>query len=431
MTVCEPSRFCFHVPPTLTFPHEFPVFDVHNASFTVRLVQNPRNEEIGVFLRCLSGGPLHLPFTFLVQDEGNVVLANHCDTTQVFKQNVTWGKRNLLTKAKEKLIEDDTTLCVTLVLISGCICGETKNLRICTTCKARYYCCLEHQKNDWNKHKKVCNELAIGGITWMLKRIQTWQKKGILSENESNNLKTKICAQPGLAILDEKEKDVITLLEEKLNTYREQSDTMERKLRFAVNQNAELKKICEDLKKQNGDIEYQLHVSNATMKELELLKTVSEEENLESQSKLKKDIIKKRKKIDELSKRLEKHTVSKKELWDSHEKETKKLRQEIFKQHEKIYELTKNLTEITQNNEKDFNFEEYINSLNFQELLTCRNKTNALIEQKQVCIKCKTNYKEIACLPCGHFCFCQTCGNEIEDCPVCGTQIQEFLQIDR
>merc|ERR1712037_386059 len=100
------------------------------------------------------------------------------------------------------------------------------------TCKARYYCCAEHQKQDWAKHKKVCNELSIGGITWMLKRIQTWHKKGILTETESHNLKQRICAQPGLAILDEKDKAVINILEEKLQTYKEQHEMMEKKWRF-------------------------------------------------------------------------------------------------------------------------------------------------------------------------------------------------------
>jgi len=277
-SLCEPSAsFTFKVPHDLSFPHEFPLFNVHSATFTVRLVQNPRNDEIGVFLRCISGGPLHLPFTFLVQDDSGVVLANHCDTTQVFKANVTWGKRNLLTKAKEKLVkEDEGCLRVTLVLISGCVCGETRNLRICTTCKARYYCCPEHQKQDWPKHKKVCNELAICGITWMLRRIFSWQQKGILSATETGDLKSKICSQPHLAILNKNDNDVIKLLEDKVHLYKESYETLEKKFKTLAQQNLQLKKGKHELEKQTKNLQYKLNVANASLKEIELLKTVTE-----------------------------------------------------------------------------------------------------------------------------------------------------------
>ena len=34
-------------------------------------------------------------------------------------------------------------------------CGEISNFR-CSKCKKAHYCCKEHQKNDWNKHKFNC-----------------------------------------------------------------------------------------------------------------------------------------------------------------------------------------------------------------------------------------------------------------------------------
>lgn len=38
------------------------------------------------------------------------------------------------------------------------ICHKTDNLRYCARCGNASYCCQEHQKNDWNKHRKVCKK---------------------------------------------------------------------------------------------------------------------------------------------------------------------------------------------------------------------------------------------------------------------------------
>jgi len=429
---CEPSRYCYKVPPDLGYPFEFPFFEIHNAKFTVRLVQNPRNDEIGVFLRCLSGGPLHLPFTFLVQDESGVVLANHCDTTQVFKANVTWGKRNLLSKAKEKLVEENANLRVILVLISGCVCGETKNLRICTTCKARYYCCAEHQKQDWAKHKKVCNELAIGGITWMLRRIQTWQKNGILSEMESRELKSKICSQPHLAIFDENEKEIINLLEEKLRQLKFKNKDLEQRQTRTQAENDQLKARCIELEQEKEKLQFSSNVSTAKIKELELLKTVTEEENRDNHSKMKKELAKKRKKIEELSRQVKKHNSANSTLTTKHEIETKKLRQEIIKQHEKIYELNKVIQEKEKSRfEAEFKFEDYMQTLNFEGLLQCQQRVNSAVTEMQTCTRCHENKRQLACIPCGHFVLCIECGSQTVKCPECDAKISEYIQVLR
>ncbi len=35
-------------------------------------------------------------------------------------------------------------------------CGVTADLKVCTTCRLRNYCCKEHQKADWKVHKLYC-----------------------------------------------------------------------------------------------------------------------------------------------------------------------------------------------------------------------------------------------------------------------------------
>lgn len=40
---------------------------------------------------------------------------------------------------------------------SMCICGEKAD-KYCSKCKFQRYCSVKCQKNDWRKHKKVCNK---------------------------------------------------------------------------------------------------------------------------------------------------------------------------------------------------------------------------------------------------------------------------------
>lgn len=38
-------------------------------------------------------------------------------------------------------------------------CGKTENLFLCSKCNSVSYCGREHQKQDWNNHKKTCKKL--------------------------------------------------------------------------------------------------------------------------------------------------------------------------------------------------------------------------------------------------------------------------------
>lgn len=36
------------------------------------------------------------------------------------------------------------------------LCGKMENLLRCGRCRSSFYCCKEHQRQDWKKHKLVC-----------------------------------------------------------------------------------------------------------------------------------------------------------------------------------------------------------------------------------------------------------------------------------
>jgi len=39
------------------------------------------------------------------------------------------------------------------------ICKSKENLKLCSKCHSVSYCSVEHQKEDWQKHKKNCKEM--------------------------------------------------------------------------------------------------------------------------------------------------------------------------------------------------------------------------------------------------------------------------------
>ncbi|XP_062868550.1 egl nine homolog 1-like [Trichomycterus rosablanca] len=39
------------------------------------------------------------------------------------------------------------------------LCGKMENLLKCGRCRNSFYCCKEHQKQDWKKHKQVCKQV--------------------------------------------------------------------------------------------------------------------------------------------------------------------------------------------------------------------------------------------------------------------------------
>lgn len=40
------------------------------------------------------------------------------------------------------------------------VCGEVTTMK-CTACKDVFYCCVDHQKSDWRKHREQCRAYVI------------------------------------------------------------------------------------------------------------------------------------------------------------------------------------------------------------------------------------------------------------------------------
>merc|ERR1719285_30795 len=230
----------------------------------------------------------------------------------------------------------------------------------------------------------------------------------------------------------ENEKEIINLLEEKLRQLKFKNKDLEQRRTRSETENEQLKARCIELEQEKEKLQFSSNVSTAKIKELELLKTVTEEENRENQSTIKKELAKKRKKIEELSRQVKKHNSANSTLTSNHEKETQKLRQEIIKQHEKIYELNKVIQEKEKSFfEAEFNFEDYIQTLNFDDLLQCQTRVNSVVSELQTCTRCRENKRQLACIPCGHFVLCIDCGSQTVECPECDAKITEYIQVLR
>ncbi|CAF1389182.1 unnamed protein product [Adineta steineri] len=55
--------------------------------------------------------------------------------------------------------------------------------------------------------------------------------------------------------------------------------------------------------------------------------------------------------------------------------------------------------------------------------------SNSSSRKSDECLICLTEERQIACMPCGHFCACVSCGYSLRSCPVCRENIQSFVRI--
>jgi hypothetical protein len=64
----------------------------------------------------------------------------------------------------------------------ACIKCYKESKTICSLCKTAYYCCKEHQKEDWNRHKPLCKD-------YMEKvKANLFEKEYILRQEIINNM---------------------------------------------------------------------------------------------------------------------------------------------------------------------------------------------------------------------------------------------------
>ena len=47
--------------------------------------------------------------------------------------------------------------CIHYIIIG--VNGVNKQLKQCAGCRVVYYCCHEHQKLDWKRHKPICKRV--------------------------------------------------------------------------------------------------------------------------------------------------------------------------------------------------------------------------------------------------------------------------------
>ena len=56
-------------------------------------------------------------------------------------------------------------------------------------------------------------------------------------------------------------------------------------------------------------------------------------------------------------------------------------------------------------------------------------KTNNDLNSDKLCVICRDETRQIACIPCGHLVACVACGHSVKICPVCKTIITAFIRI--
>lgn len=69
---------------------------------------------------------------------------------------------------------------------SGCaVCGNSDKLLRCSKCRNILYCSRDHQRLDWERHRKPCKKQAA-----LLKEVQKNLEQSVANENHSQEKPT-------------------------------------------------------------------------------------------------------------------------------------------------------------------------------------------------------------------------------------------------
>lgn len=68
------------------------------------------------------------------------------------------------------------------------VCGTNENLLVCGACRLSYYCGRDHQKSDWDNHKKICKQRRTEQ-SWSDLNIENMLKDTSLNKQTEKNAK--------------------------------------------------------------------------------------------------------------------------------------------------------------------------------------------------------------------------------------------------
>ena len=91
------------------------------------------------------------------------------------------------------------------------LCHQTFSTKKCSSCKFQWYCCVEHQKDDWSRHKPICKEARARRkkASKTIKSAKTTVQEDRIKAKEINtSLKREVLSPPAT----QKEKDDVSKL---------------------------------------------------------------------------------------------------------------------------------------------------------------------------------------------------------------------------
>jgi hypothetical protein len=71
-------------------------------------------------------------------------------------------------------------------------CSNSASLR-CSRCKLAYYCCGDHQKSDWRRHKSECQSQITSASSSTPSVAKTYTSQTILKENNVETSEKRSC----------------------------------------------------------------------------------------------------------------------------------------------------------------------------------------------------------------------------------------------
>jgi hypothetical protein len=74
----------------------------------------------------------------------------------MWRRRMMMSRSSLWTGARHNLFLWSKSRCIIILNIISGLSHDGTKLNHCSKCKKVFYCCKEHQKDDWKRHKKTC-----------------------------------------------------------------------------------------------------------------------------------------------------------------------------------------------------------------------------------------------------------------------------------
>jgi len=420
-----PGHLLEDPPQTIVFAHDTPM---HYQDYTFNLAFIRNN------LSLVFTGNGRISFELFIQENGHTLVYKRKNIA--INGNTSYGGTSkILQKSLAQCVEKDN-LKVRLRLgvdISCPVCGKVEDLRDCAACNSVSYCCKEHQRQHWPTHKPDCCKKRTDKMAAYLRRINSWEKSGVLTVEQRDKLKESLSECPESVhesldqllvmqeVMEKKASEIFDLMED---LTQKKFETVELKKDIQL-LNVSFERCTSELQKRNHEI---AELKGAVKKRNKKLAVLNDKRD-ELEGKLAEMKIKMKLKNSQLKNLEGDHKKTKRLLEDLDVKYLKEVSANgtLFFEVKKLKEENEKLLEKLKTAKM-----KPLEAQSVAELHLTLKRVSAELEEREYqenCCQCCGECPRIshAMIPCGHR-FCSECV-EMDVCPFCSSKKTATLKL--